>query len=76
VKMSKEPQQDIQEKWADCERIWTSINREMRDISLPKFGTPEDFVDLHDIVKLHEKQDSSWTTKIEKVVNMALGQIQ
>jgi hypothetical protein len=47
----------------------------MRDIDLPEFGTLEDFVDLHDIVKLHVEKDSSWTTEIEKVVNMALGQV-
>jgi hypothetical protein len=48
----------------------------MKDIGLPEFGTPEDFVDLHDIVKLHPKQDSSWTAEIEKVVNMVAGEVQ
>jgi hypothetical protein len=40
----------------------------MRDI-----GTPNDFVDLHDIVKSHAKQDSSWAAEITKVEDMALG---
>jgi hypothetical protein len=48
----------------------------MRDIGLPEFGTPEDFVDLHDIVKLHAEQDSSWNAEIEKVMNMVPGQVQ
>jgi hypothetical protein len=48
----------------------------MRDISLPEFGSPEDFFDLHDIVKQHAEQDSSWTAKIEKVDNMAPVQVQ
>ena len=48
----------------------------MKDISLPKFDSPEDFVDLHDIVKLHVEQDLSWAAKIEKVANMAPGQVQ
>jgi hypothetical protein len=48
----------------------------MRDIGLPEFGTPEDFVDLHDIVKLHEEQDSLWTMEIEKVANMVPGQVE
>jgi hypothetical protein len=74
--MAQETHQEIQEKWVDCERSWTKINQAMRDIGLPEFSTPEDFVDLHDIVKLHAEQDSSWTTKIEKVMNMALGQVQ
>jgi hypothetical protein len=48
----------------------------MRYIGLPEFDVPEDFVKLHDIVKLHEEQDSSWNVKIEKVVNMVPGQVQ
>ena len=47
----------------------------MRDIDLPKFGTLDDFFDLHDIVKLHVEQDSSWILEITKVVNMASGQV-
>jgi hypothetical protein len=76
VKMAQEPHQEIQEKWAECEKSWTSINRAMRDIGLPKFGTHDDFVYLHDIVKLHVEQDSLWVTKIEKLANMAPGQVQ
>jgi hypothetical protein len=48
----------------------------MRDIGLPEFNTPEDFVDLHEIFKVHAKQDASWATEIEKVEKMALGQVQ
>jgi hypothetical protein len=51
------------------------INWVMRDIGLPEFGSPEDFVDLHDIVKQHEKQDSLWIAEIAKVENMAPGQV-
>jgi hypothetical protein len=47
----------------------------MRDIGFPEFDTPEDFFELDDIVKLLAKKDSSWTTKIEKVVNMVPGQV-
>jgi hypothetical protein len=76
VKMAQEPQWEIQEKWVDCERSWVKINREMKDIGLPEFGSPEDFVDLHDIVKQHAEQDSTWTAEIEKVASMAPGQVQ
>jgi hypothetical protein len=48
----------------------------MRDIDLPEFDTPDDFVDLHDIVKLHAKQDSLWVAEIVKVANMAPCQLQ
>jgi hypothetical protein len=51
VNMAQEPQWEIQEKWVDCEKSWVNINQEMRDIGLPEFNSPEDFVDLHDIVK-------------------------
>jgi hypothetical protein len=73
VKMAQEPHREIQEKWVECEKIWTNINREMRDIGLPEFGTPDDFVDLHNIVKSHTEQDSSWDDEIEKVADMAPG---
>jgi hypothetical protein len=32
---------------------WEKINKEMRDIHLPEFDQPEDFTDLHDIVRKH-----------------------
>jgi hypothetical protein len=76
VKMAQEPQREIQEKWAYCKRSWTNINWDMRDIGLPEFSSPEEFVDMHDIVKQHEKQDLSWTVEISKVANMAPGQVQ
>jgi hypothetical protein len=48
----------------------------MRDIDLPKFGTPDDFVDLHDIVKSHTEQDSSWAEEITKLTDMAPGHVR
>jgi hypothetical protein len=74
--MAQENHQEIQEKWFKCENSWAKINRAIRDISLPEFGTPDDFVDLHNIVKLHVEQDSSWVAEITKVANMAPGQVQ
>jgi hypothetical protein len=44
--MSREPHREIQEKWVKCEKHWTKINRVMKDIRLPEFGTPDDFVDF------------------------------
>jgi hypothetical protein len=55
TKMTRE----IQEKWAKCEKSWVKINKAMKDIGLPKFGMPDDFVDLWDIVNSHTEQDSS-----------------
>ena len=73
--MAQETHHKIQEKWVECKRRWTKINGVMRDIDLPEFDTPDDFVDLHDIVKLHAEQDSSWDAEIEKVANMVPGQV-
>jgi hypothetical protein len=63
-------------KWAKCEKNWIKINRVMKDIGLPEFGTPDDFVDLRDIVKSHTEQDSSWAEEIAKVTDMAPGQVR
>jgi len=75
VKMAQETHWKIQEKWVEYEKRWTNINWAMRDIGLPEFSTPEDFVDLRDIVKLHSEQDSSWVAKIARVVNTVPGQV-
>ena len=74
--MAQEPHQEIQEKWVKCKKSWTKINWIMRDIGLPKFGIPDEFVDLCDIVKSHVEQDSSWASEIERVANMVPGQVQ
>jgi hypothetical protein len=48
----------------------------MKDIGLPEFGSPEDFVDLHDIVKRHAEQDSAWEAEITQVASMTPGQVR
>jgi hypothetical protein len=74
--MAQEIHREIQDKWVECKKSWSKINREMRDIGLPEFDTPGDFVDLCDIVKLHVEQDSPWVVEIEMVANMVSGQVQ
>jgi len=68
--MVQEPQQKMQERWAECEKRWDKINLEMKGINLPEFGPPEDFVDLQDIVKQHEEQDLAWETNISQTSSM------
>jgi citrate lyase beta subunit len=51
------------------------INRVMKYIGLPKFGQPDDFTNLHDIVESHAKQDSSWAERLVKVTDTAPGQV-
>jgi hypothetical protein len=48
----------------------------MKDIKLPEFGTPDDFIDLRDIVESHAKQDSSWAERLAKVTDTTTGQVQ
>jgi hypothetical protein len=48
----------------------------MKGIGLPEFDSPEDSVDLHDIVKRHVEQDSAWGVDISHVESMAPCQIQ
>jgi hypothetical protein len=48
----------------------------MRDIDLSEFITPDDFVDLCDIVNFNAKQDSSWVVEITRVEKMAPIQVQ
>jgi hypothetical protein len=48
----------------------------MKDIGLPEFGTPDKFIDLSDIVKLHAKQDSIWTKEITKMTNAKPRKVQ
>jgi hypothetical protein len=40
------------------------------DIRLPDFGTPDNFVDLCDIVESHSKQDSLWDKELVKMTNL------
>jgi hypothetical protein len=76
VKMAQEPQREIQEKWDDYEKGWEKVNREMKDIILPEFVSLEEFIDLHNIVKQHSKQESTWIVEIEKVASRVPGQVQ
>jgi hypothetical protein len=48
----------------------------MKDIGLPEFGDPENFIDLCDIVESHAKNDSLWAEELVKVTNTSPGQVQ
>jgi hypothetical protein len=42
----------------------------MKDVELPEFDTPDKFVDLSNVVKLHAKQDSLWTEELIKMIDV------
>jgi hypothetical protein len=48
----------------------------MNDINLQNFGSPEDFSNLHDIVKRHVEHDLAWEAKIAQVASMTLCQVR
>jgi hypothetical protein len=48
----------------------------MKDFELPKFGTPNNFIDLSEVVKLYVEQDSLWIEEFAKITDARLGQVQ
>jgi len=74
--MAREPHREIQEKWVKCGKIWVKINKAMKDIGFPEFGKTDDVVDLHNIVKLHTEQDSSWAEELAKVMDTTPCQVR
>jgi hypothetical protein len=47
----------------------------MKDIQLPKFGMPEDFVDLNDIVKQLEEKDQKFEADVLEIKTLEKGQV-
>jgi hypothetical protein len=74
--MSQDPCREIQKQCFRCEKHWGKINRAMKDIGLPDFGTPDNFIDLCDIVKSHAKKDSWWVEELVKMTDVVPGQVQ
>jgi hypothetical protein len=76
AKMSRDPHREIQEQWTRCKKHWDKINKIMKDVGLPEFGTPDNFIDLSDVVKLHAEQDALWTEEFTKIADVRPGQVQ
>jgi hypothetical protein len=74
--ISRDPHREIQEKWTKCKKHWDKINKEMKDIGLPEFDTPNKFIDLSNVVKLYAEQDSIWTEELTNMTDVRLGQVQ
>jgi hypothetical protein len=52
------------------------INKAMKDIELPKFDTPDNFVNLCNIVESNTKQYLLWVEGLVKVANTMPGKVQ
>jgi hypothetical protein len=76
TKMSRDPHREIQEQYAKCQKHWDKINKVMKDIKLPEFGTPSEFIDIRDVLKVYAEQDSLWTEECAKVADARPGQVQ
>jgi hypothetical protein len=48
----------------------------MKDAKFPEFGTPDNFIDLSDVVKMHAKQDALWTKELSKIVDVRPGHVR
>ena len=48
----------------------------MKDIKLPEFGTPSEFIDIRDVLKVYVEQDSLWNEECAKVDDERPGQVQ
>jgi hypothetical protein len=76
TKMYQDPHREIQEQYAKCQKHWDKINKVMKDIKLPEFSTPNEFINIRDMLKTYVEQDSLWTKECAKVADARPGQVQ
>jgi len=76
AKMSRIPHEEIQEQWAKCQKHQDKINKIMKDIGLPEYGTPDMFINLNEIIKLCAEHDASWAEECAKITDAKPGKIQ
>jgi hypothetical protein len=48
----------------------------MKDIKLPEFGIPSEYINIRDVLKMYVEQDSLWTEEWAKVVDVRPIQVQ
>jgi hypothetical protein len=48
----------------------------MKDVGLLKFDTPNNFIDLRNMVKLHAEQDVLWTEELAKIADAKPGKLR
>jgi hypothetical protein len=41
----------------------------MKDIKLPEFGNPSEFIDIRNVLKMYAEKDFLWTEECVKVVD-------
>jgi len=48
----------------------------MKYARLPEFDTPDNFINLSDMVKLHAEKESLWTKEFAKITDARPGKVQ
>ena len=48
----------------------------MKDIKLPEFRTPSEFIDIRNVLKVYAEEDSLWTEECAKVADARPRQVQ
>ena len=76
AKIYRDPHREIQEQWTRCNKHYDKINNIMKDVGLPEFGTPDNFINLSNVVKMHAKQHVLWTKEFAKISYLRIGQVQ
>jgi hypothetical protein len=71
--MAPEPCWEILENKSSMEGSVSKLMKAINDIGIPEFGTPDGFVELHEIIKSHTKQDSLWAKILVKVIDTMSG---
>ena len=48
----------------------------MKEEELPDFGTPDNFIDLNNVVKMHAEKDTLWTEEFTKIADAKPGKVR
>jgi hypothetical protein len=59
-----------------CNKNWGKIKKIMKDVELPEFSTPDNFIDLNNVVKMHAEEDALWTEEFTKIADAKPGQVR
>jgi hypothetical protein len=74
--MSRDPHREIQEQYAKWQKHCEKINKVMKDIKLPEFDNPNEFIYIRNMLKMYAEQESLWVEECMKVADVRMGQVR
>jgi len=74
--MVVESRYKMKERWDECLGNWETINEKMRDIWLPEFGMPKNFVDLNNVIKQLVEHDRKFKVDALQITTLERGQVK